>query len=34
MGIDRILAMLTEQSNIRDVIMFPMMKPAETDPQS
>lgn len=26
MGIDRILAMLTEQSNIRDVIMFPMMK--------
>ena len=27
MGIDRILAMLTEQSNIRDVIMFPMMKP-------
>ncbi len=27
MGIDRILALLTEQSNIRDVIMFPMMKP-------
>lgn len=27
MGIDRILAMLTEQSNIRDVIMFPMLKP-------
>jgi hypothetical protein len=26
MGIDRILAMLTEQSNIRDVIMFPMVK--------
>jgi len=29
MGIDRILAMLTEQSNIRDVILFPMMKPLE-----
>ena len=27
MGIDRIFAMLTEQSNIRDVILFPMMKP-------
>jgi len=27
MGIDRILALLTEQTNIRDVIMFPMMKP-------
>jgi lysyl-tRNA synthetase class 2 len=27
MGIDRILAMLTRQTNIRDVIMFPMMKP-------
>jgi lysyl-tRNA synthetase class 2 len=27
MGIDRIFAMLTEQENIRDVIMFPMMKP-------
>lgn len=27
MGLDRILAMLTEQKNIRDVIMFPMMKP-------
>ena len=26
MGIDRILAMLTRQTNIRDVIMFPMMK--------
>lgn len=27
MWLDRILAMLTEQANIRDVIMFPMMKP-------
>lgn len=27
MGIDRIFALLTEQSNIRDVILFPMMKP-------
>lgn len=27
MWIDRILAMLTRQKNIRDVIMFPMMKP-------
>lgn len=29
MGIDRILAMLTRQTNIRDVIMFPMMKKKE-----
>ncbi len=27
MGLERIFAMLTQQSNIRDVIMFPMMKP-------
>ncbi len=27
MWLDRILAMLTEQSNVRDVIMFPLMKP-------
>lgn len=27
MGIDRILALLTEQQNIRDVVMFPIMKP-------
>jgi len=26
MGIDRIFALLTEQENIRDVILFPMMK--------
>lgn len=30
MGIDRILAMLTEQPNIRDVIMFPMVKREES----
>jgi lysyl-tRNA synthetase class 2 len=28
MGIDRILSLLTGKSNIRDVIMFPMVKPA------
>ncbi len=27
MGIDRILALFTEQSNIRDVVLFPIMKP-------
>lgn len=27
MGIDRIFSILTEQANIRDVIMFPLMKP-------
>lgn len=31
MGIDRILAMLTRQANIRDVIMFPMMKPQNNE---
>lgn len=30
MGIDRIFALLTEQANIRDVILFPMMKPEAT----
>lgn len=29
MGIDRIFALLTEQANIRDVILFPMMKPEQ-----
>lgn len=32
MGIDRIFALLTEQSNIRDVILFPMMKPINNGP--
>ena len=27
MGIDRIFALLTQQENIRDVILFPLMKP-------
>ncbi|MBO7505230.1 hypothetical protein J6T66_03705 [bacterium] len=27
MGIERILAILTQQENIRDVVMFPLMKP-------
>jgi aspartyl-tRNA synthetase len=27
MGIDRIIALLTQQDNLRDVVMFPLMKP-------
>ena len=27
MGIDRIIALLTQQSNLRDVILFPLLKP-------
>jgi lysyl-tRNA synthetase class 2 len=27
MGLERILAILTEQDNLRDVVMFPLMKP-------
>ena len=27
MGLERILAILTEQSNLRDVVLFPLMKP-------
>ncbi|MFA6430130.1 MAG: lysine--tRNA ligase [Candidatus Paceibacterota bacterium] len=27
MGIERIVALLTEQSNLRDVVMFPLLKP-------
>lgn len=30
MGLERILAMLTEQNNIRDVILFPMVKPLDS----
>lgn len=29
MGIDRIVALLTQQSNLRDVVLFPLMKPLE-----
>lgn len=29
MGIDRIVALLTQQENIRDVVLFPLMKPEE-----
>jgi lysyl-tRNA synthetase class 2 len=27
MGLERILAILTEQDNLRDVVLFPLMKP-------
>jgi lysyl-tRNA synthetase class 2 len=29
MGIDRIVALLTQQPNLRDVVLFPLMKPQE-----
>jgi lysyl-tRNA synthetase class 2 len=29
MGIDRIVALLTQQQNLRDVVLFPLMKPQE-----
>ncbi|MCR5412399.1 MAG: hypothetical protein K6E76_05490 [Patescibacteria group bacterium] len=31
MGLERILTILTEQDNLRDVIMFPLMKPIESE---
>jgi len=31
MGLERILAILTEQDNLRDVVFFPLMKPLNTD---
>jgi lysyl-tRNA synthetase class II len=29
MGIDRLVAIFTEQKNLRDTIFFPLMKPRE-----
>lgn len=31
MGIDRIVALLTQQTNLRDVVLFPLMKPVENN---
>jgi lysyl-tRNA synthetase class 2 len=31
MGLERILAILTEQDNLRDVVMFPLMKPRSSE---
>ena len=31
MGIERILAIITQQDNLRDVVMFPLMKPKSED---
>jgi len=31
MGIDRIVALLTQQTNLRDVVLFPLMKPTSSD---
>jgi lysyl-tRNA synthetase class 2 len=31
MGVDRILALLTEQSNLKDVVLFPLLRPLESD---
>ena len=31
MGIDRILALLTGQENLRDVVLFPMMRPKDNE---
>ena len=31
MGIDRIVALLTQQTNLRDVVLFPLMKPEASD---
>jgi|GEM_PF-1743743 len=31
MGIERLLAILCEQDNLRDVVMFPLMKPEHNE---
>ncbi|TSC58729.1 MAG: lysyl-tRNA synthetase, class II [Candidatus Peregrinibacteria bacterium Greene0416_19] len=33
MGVDRIVALLTQQKNLRDVVLFPLMKPLEKSPK-
>jgi aspartyl-tRNA synthetase len=33
MGIDRFVALLTEAPNLRDVVWFPLMKPATDEEQ-
>ena len=34
MGVDRIVALLTQQTNLRDVVLFPLMKPDEKNGSS
>lgn len=34
MGVDRIVALLTQQTNLRDVVLFPLMKPEHAQPSS
>jgi lysyl-tRNA synthetase class 2 len=34
MGIDRIVTLLTAQENLRDVVLFPLMKPLDRNPKS
>jgi lysyl-tRNA synthetase class 2 len=29
MGVDRVLALLTGQDNLRDVVLFPLMRPEQ-----
>ncbi len=31
MGVERMLALLTQQSNLRDVVLFPLLKPRIED---
>ncbi len=33
MGVDRIVALLTQQGNLRDVVLFPLMKPVACHPE-